>query len=218
MHAVVVAGGRPGPGRWWRDLASRADLVICADGGVEAARAHGVVPHMVVGDFDSASASALAWARRRGARLARYPQDKDRTDTEIAVAHALARGAQRLDIVGALDGRVDHGLANVGLLLHAARRRCRARLVRGRTELFVARGRASIPGRAGDLVSLLPLFGPVRGITTTGLRYRLRGGGLRPGSTRGVSNVIVRPPAAVTVREGWLLVVVTHRRLPALEP
>ncbi len=211
MHAVVVAGGRPGPGAWW-DLAARADLVICADGGVDAARSRGLVPHLVVGDFDSASAAALAWARRRGARLVRYPPDKDRTDTDLAVEHALAAGARRVDIVGALDGRVDHALANVGLLLRAARRGVRARLLRGRAEVFVARGGMPLPGRAGDLVSLLPLFGPAAGITTAGLRYRLRGGTLRPGSTRGVSNVIVRPPAAVTVRRGWLLVVVTHRR------
>ncbi|MDR7400687.1 MAG: thiamine diphosphokinase [Armatimonadota bacterium] len=213
-YAVVVAGGPDGPA-WWPSLVDRADLVICADGGVDAARARGRVPHLVIGDFDSASSGALAWARRRGARLVRYPRDKDATDTELALAHALAAGARRVDILGALDGRVDHALANVGLLLVAARRRCRARLVRERTEVFLARGATPIPGRAGDLVSLLPLFGPASGITTRGLRYGLRGGRLSAGSTRGVSNVVVRPPAGVTVRRGRLLVVVTHRRRPA---
>jgi thiamine pyrophosphokinase len=215
MVALVVAGGPAGPREWGRRLAARADLVICADGGVDAARKWGIVPHVVIGDCDSASASAVAWARRRGARVLRYPRDKDKTDTELAVEHALAAGAARVDILGALDGRVDHALANVGLLLQAERRRCRARLLRDRVEVFVARHRTPLPGRRGDLVSLLPLFGPAAGITTVGLRYPLRNGRLRPGSTRGVSNVVVRPPASVTVGQGRLLVVVTHRRRPA---
>ncbi|MBI3976336.1 MAG: hypothetical protein HY334_08105, partial [Armatimonadetes bacterium] len=52
----------------------------------------------------------------------------------------------------------------------------------------------------------------VRGIVTTGLRYPLRGGTLRRGSTRGVSNEIVRAPASVRARAGDLLVTHIPRR------
>src|SRR2546423_1409528 len=60
---------------------------------------------------------------------------------------------------------------------------------------------------AGDLVTLLPAGGCARGITTKGLQYPLHGEDLLPGTTRGVSNVIVDHPVSVVLDEGTLLVV-----------
>jgi thiamine pyrophosphokinase len=65
----------------------------------------------------------------------------------------------------------------------------------------------SLPGRAGDVVSLLPLGEGVEGVTTHGLRYPLADEPLPPGPARGLSNVRTQPDATVTVRRGLLLVV-----------
>ncbi len=186
--------------------------MICADGGVRTARTLGITPHVVIGDFDSADAALLSWARRRGARLIAHPREKDRTDTELAVEHAVEAGAEELDLLGVLGGRIDHTLANIGLLLRIAGQQKRARILQGRVELFLAGVHTSVPGRRGDLVSLIPLADSATGVTTQGLRYPLDDGVLRITTTLGVSNEITALPASVSIRRGWLLVVVTHRR------
>jgi thiamine pyrophosphokinase len=211
MRAAVVGNGWLRSTRALRDALRQAQLVICADGGVRAARTLGVTPHVVIGDFDSLDTAGLAWARRRGARLIAHPREKAKTDTELAVEYALGAGAEELDLVAVLGGRVDHTLANIGLLMHIAGQHRRARILDGRTELFLAGDQTAIPGRRGDLVSLLPLSDTAAGVTTHGLKYPLNDGALTNTSTRGVRNEIGSPPAAVSVRRGWLLVVVAHR-------
>lgn len=210
MRAAIIAGGRTAATKATRAHLSGADLLICADGGLRTARRLGLRPDVAIGDFDSSTASLLAWARRQGARIIPHPAQKDKTDTELALDYAAARGVRDVDLFGALGGRLDHQLANVGLLLAAKAKGLRMRIVDGRTAAFLAVGRTAIPGTAGDLVSLLPLSRTVSGATTHGLKYPLRGATLREGSTLGVSNEVISRAAAVTVRRGDLLIVLIH--------
>ena len=67
--------------------------------------------------------------------------------------------------------------------------------------------RHEVPGRKGDVVSLLPFGERVEGITTSGLRYPLRDEPLEAGPARGLSNVRERDDAWISVRRGRLLIV-----------
>jgi len=65
-------------------------------------------------------------------------------------------------------------------------------------------------GKPGDIVSLIPLGEEARGITTHHLEYPLRGESLAFGSTRGISNVMLKNQAKVHVSEGMLLCTIIH--------
>ena len=53
--------------------------------------------------------------------IRRAERDKDESDTELAVLAAIELGAREIVVVGALGGRrLDHALANLGLLAHPA--------------------------------------------------------------------------------------------------
>lgn len=211
MRAVVIANGRQLISPELRTAVRRADLVVCADGGVRLARRLGRPPHVVVGDLDSSSRNDLAWARRGGADIVRHPREKDKTDTELALDYALAAGADEVDFLAVLGGRPDHALANIALLIHARGRGRRARILDGRSEAFLAETTSPIAGAVGDVVSLIPLTDSVHGVTTTGMKYPLRDATLRVDTTLGISNEITSLPSAVQVAGGLLLVVVTHR-------
>jgi thiamine pyrophosphokinase len=71
----------------------------------------------------------------------------------------------------------------------------------------------SLPGRIGDLVSLIP-FGDVGGVATTGLRYPLDDEPLPFGRARGLSNVRSEGLATVRIRAGRLLVVEAPATFP----
>lgn len=214
MIALVVTQGPARRSRALRRLAAQADLILAADGGARLMRAAGLLPYLIIGDFDSLDAATSRWAARRRIPRRRFPVAKDATDAELALREALRRGAREVWIFGAMTGRMDQAVANLLLLVSARSRRVRACLTDGRAYAWLASGTARIEGRPGDLVSLLPLTPHVRGIVTTGLRYPLRGGMLRRGSTRGISNEITNSPASVRVDAGDLLVIHTPRRPP----
>jgi thiamine pyrophosphokinase len=207
MHAIIVANAPTFDAAPFADALAAADLVIAADGGGNALHAAGVVPHVVVGDLDSLDPMAESAFRAAGAEVRRFPVEKDETDLELALLLAVERGADQIDILGALGGRWDQGLANVAMLALPDLVGLRVRLLDVDQEAFLVRGAADIPGAAGDTVSLLPLGGAAHGITTRGLYYPLDDASLRFERSRGVSNVITQPPAHVFVGEGLLLVV-----------
>jgi thiamine pyrophosphokinase len=110
-------------------------------------------------------------------------------------------------ILGASGGRIDHWLANVMLLA----KRPGVRIVDETSEIWVAEGQASLVGRAGDVVSLIPLDERVEGVVTQGLEFPLKDETLERGSTRGLSNVMLGERAEVTWEKGLLLVAQARR-------
>ena len=95
---------------------------------------------------------------------------------------AIEAGADAVTILGALGGaRIDHALANVGLLAHPALAGRPAWLYdeqASRISLLVAPDEVGapapldLPGRVGDLVSLLPLGESAPVVTTTACATR----------------------------------------------
>ena len=171
MKAVVVAAGEPHTSDV-RHLTD-ADLVVAADGGANWLAARDVVPSMLVGDMDSVDPTVAEQFRSAGTRLERSPTDKDETDTELAVAAALDAGADDLVVLAALGGlRLDHELANVLLLADRGLRPAQVRLVAGDAQVRAVHAgeRLTLAARVGDVVSLLPIGGPVAGVVTDGLR------------------------------------------------
>jgi thiamine pyrophosphokinase len=207
MRTIIVANSPTFDAAPFLGLLAGADLLVAADGGGNALHAAGLSPHVVVGDLDSLSAGAEALFRAAGAEVIRHPAEKDETDLELALLLAVERGADKIDILGALGGRWDQGLANVAMLALPELASLRVRLLDVGQEAYLVRDEAEIPGAIGDTVSLLPIGGAARGITTRGLYYPLRDAALAFERSRGVSNLITEPPAHVSLAEGLLLVV-----------
>jgi thiamine pyrophosphokinase len=206
VDAVVVSGGGPPPADAVSSVPPGA-LVVAADSGLDHARELGLHVDVVVGDLDSASAAGLEAASASGTAVERHPEAKDATDLELALDVAVARGARRILVLGPDGGRFDHVLAGAALL--AAPRYAavdlQARL--GAARLVVVRSSATLAGRPGELVTLLPMHGAVAGVLTEGLLYPLRHEDLLPGSTRGVSNEMLGAEARVSVRAGVLVAI-----------
>ncbi len=207
MYAVIVANAPDLDLAAYLELIAQADLLIAADGGALPLLRAGTPPHVLVGDLDSLDAAALRELAGLGVEIQRFPRAKDETDFELALLLAAERGADQIDVLGALGGRWDHTLANVALLALPVLAGRQTRLLDERQALFLVRGVTSLHGRRGDTVSLIPLGGAAGGVTTEGLLYPLSDATLRFEQARGISNVLLAPPARVEVREGVLLVV-----------
>jgi thiamine pyrophosphokinase len=219
MRVVVVANGDVRPGALVERLQAGQvrPLVICADGGAEHARRAGVRPDLVIGDGDSLLPEQARALRRDGIDVRLVAAEKDESDTQLCLLEAVARGADAVVVLGALGGeRVDHSLANVGLLALPDLAGMDVSIEHGPTTIRLigapdVAGQAVIDGSPGDLVSLLPVGDGVSGVTTTDLRYPLRDEPLPAGPARGLSNEMLGHRARVDVRAGRLLVIHTTR-------
>jgi thiamine pyrophosphokinase len=214
LRALIVADGdaptRPDLDAVWPGWAAELGLVVAADGGALVAEGLGLTIDLVVGDCDSLGEADLERLAAANVEVRRAPMDKDESDTELAILAAIERAADELTIVGALRGsRIDHALANVGLLALPALggRPCALLDSTARIRLLTGPGTLELSGRAGDVVSLLPFGDGVAGVTTDGLAYPLRDEPLPAGPARGLSNVRLAETARVSVRAGRLLVV-----------
>lgn len=211
MKAIVVAGGDAAP----EDAAqlAGAQVVIAADSGAAWLDLVGRQPNLVIGDMDSIPPDLLQRLEAGGVAIESHPSDKEASDAELAVASAVAMGADEIVILGAFGGaRLDHELANV-LLVTEGWNGAELRLVRGATTARAIRGgrQLELEGAAGDLVTLLPLAGDATGVRTRGLRFLLDRETLHLGRSRGLSNLIQQAPAAVSLENGILLVIETRK-------
>jgi len=217
---VVLAGGAPSqspaeqllPRAVVDAVASGDAVVVAADSGLDLALRLGIRPTLVVGDFDSVTPRALDDAITDGIAVERSPADKDETDLDLALTASLARGVDRLVVLGGAGGRLDHLLGNLGALARVgASVPTEAWLG---TELVVVVGGAHTPVwsaslPAGAVVSVLPVGGDAV-VSERGVRWPLDHHRLPLGSTQGISNEAAGDgvPVEIGVHEGLALVVV----------
>lgn len=222
---VVAGGGRRGtPGGplaavfldgvyeetgYYLGWAAVADLVVGADGGAGFLAAAGVTPHLVVGDFDSLPAGRVGELEAAGVELVRHPVRKDRTDGELAVDEALARGAGEVVLAGAL-GALDHTLGHLAILRRLEAAGVPARLVAPQLtgRVLAAAACVSLDAPAGTRVSLAPL-GADAVVSLAGLSYPLDHGTLPADACLGLGNSITGG-ATVTLHEGAVVLLVEH--------
>lgn len=210
MKVLIIANGEIKDIQKVKAMLPQVDYVICADGGVRHARELGVVPDLMVGDFDSLPDEVLQEYSMAGIPIKRYPMDKDKTDMQIAVDTAIEIGASQVFLVGTFGSRWDHSYANMLMLYRLARRGIKAQILDSHNVVMVSSGKVEIEGEIGQTLSLLPLSGDVRILRTDGLKYPIVDGILPLDFPYGVSNVLVKPRAEVHVGSGWVMVVIAR--------
>lgn len=129
-----------------RNGAGAFDAVIAVDGGFASLAAVGCAPDLAIGDFDS-----LGYVPE-GVEVLAFPPEKDASDMELALGEAVARGADAVEVYGALGGRLDHTLANLQLLASFAERGLTVTAVGERERIAFLVG----PGELPDIALVAP--------------------------------------------------------------
>lgn len=183
------------------------DFVICADGGIVHAQNLGIVPDLIVGDFDSGNHETLSYYKALNIPIETFNPVKDETDTEIAIKKAVEKGATAITIYGGVGSRLDHTLGNVHLVYSLNELGIQGRLMNPHNTVYVVNDSIVLSGQVGDLVSLIPFAGDAKGIKTKHLGYPLEGENLRVGTSRGISNYMTKQQAEISLEEGALIVI-----------
>ena len=196
---------------------SEGDYCIACDAGFKYAQEMGILPDLIVGDFDSASGedpivmrSIEEIEQHDPDRIVRLSVVKDDTDTMKAVKIGLSKGYRKFYLYGATGGkRLDHTMANIQTLLFIKHNGGKGYIMDSDKVLLVAENeevRFNV-GNTG-FISVFSLSEVSKGVSLKGLMYTLDNGELRNDFPLGVSNeFIIDEEASISVEQGTLLIV-----------
>ena len=211
-----------------RYVPKAGDFIIAADAGLTHLEKAGIVPDIVVGDFDSLGVVPNHLA------VMQSPAEKDDTDMVLAVNEALSRGYEFLIIDGGLGGRQDHTMANYQVLVSIASRGARAVLlgkdmcvtaVKNGVIRFLPMQQEKKSARAdvartdvshtdlanaemaeSNFISVFCMGSKAEGVNISGLKYTAENVTLTYDYPIGVSNEFTCQAAQISVESGTLLV------------
>ena len=207
--------------------------LIAADRGLEFFLDYLILPDVVIGDFDSLSEDGknflemqnedipyggmLEWKLQKGegkvVEVVRLRPEKDDSDTQSAMNYAIQNGAKEIVILGVTGNRVDHLMANFGLLILAQKQDTEVALA-DRYNYMKLIPSGTILKKAeqfGKYVSFFPLGGDVTGLILEGFKYPLDKYHLTTAdSGLTVSNEISEEYAKVTYESGTLLMIMAR--------
>lgn len=186
------------------------DLIIAVDGGLEALKPLGLIPHAIVGDFDTVCQETfLEYHNLPNITWNVHHPEKDETDTELAVQTALSMGADSIAILGGTGGRMDHLLGNLHLLDTCLAKGVFAYLIDAQNKVYLLKEGKIFKKQElfGTYISFIPLTEIVKGITLTGFKYPLEQKDIAIGKDAGlcISNELVMDWGQITFTSGILI-------------
>lgn len=176
-------------------------LIIACDAGYNYLKKRGIVPNIILGDFDS-----LGYVPE-GALV--YPCDKDYTDGELALIKCHELSVSDVDFICAGGKRDDQFFANIGLLGAAKSMGIRARTVTNAGVIYFLNDRATFDCPCGAVVSVYALENSVIK-SSSGLKYVYDNTELKVGSSLGISNVALSDKFSLELSYGAVLVFINN--------
>jgi thiamine pyrophosphokinase len=199
MKSAIIANGQIDDLKNLLPSILRHQRIVAVDAGLIYCKQADLLPDLIVGDFDSCPKDLLD--RYEGIAKKGLLRDKDQTDLEVAIEEEWKRGADTITLFGAWGKRIDHSLTNALIL---GRHPYKLRLETETEIAFAISGKVELTCSVGQTISFIPLYGPAKGITTSGFKWELQNGVLDQHFI-GISNVTLKPQVTIEIQNGQLL-------------
>ena len=196
---------------WQAELRKKTDFIICADCGYRHVKKLGLVPNIIVGDFDS-----YCEELPEDVEIISSIPEKDDTDTLMAVKRAIELGYKDIELYGALGGsRFEHTIANIQTMIYALQQGCDLKIY-GESILMVQTaddGEVVYKSRGKSLyMSVFALSESVSIDYLRGVKYPLEDYLMVQSFPIGVSNEITDEAALLRIKQGLVLIILTDKK------
>ena len=184
-------------------LPEDGDYIIAADAGYSSLISRGIMPDLVIGDFDSLGEAP------DHPNVIQSPIEKDDTDMMLAVKQGLENGCNLFTINGGLGGRLDQSLANIQILAFLAENDAFGTLIGNDICIIAIKGGEvdlSVDTTKGKRISIFSHGGKAEGVTLKGLRYPLENATVTDIYPIGVSNEFADEDVVISVESGALII------------
>ena len=186
------------------------DYVIACDHGYDYALKLGIVPNLILGDFDSCDFDK---ENVTDIPIETFPACKDDTDTMLAIKNALSLGYRNIVIVCALGSRFDHSLANIQSMAYVAEHGGTCELFgKGEHLMTLCNGSVKLPYKESCSLSLFSLTDRCEGVSISGSAYDCENVTLTNTFPLGVSNKWNEAVVTVSVKSGILLTIESYMK------
>lgn len=198
----------------------KPDCIIGVDKGLEFCYRNHVIPDWILGDFDSISKEVIDWYRKQQEiPIRQYKPEKDDTDTRLGMELALKLGSDKIFLLGATGGRLDHYMGNLQSLLITARKEKEGWILDEQNAITVRKaGKICIhkEEQFGKYVSFFSMGDEVTGLSLTGFQYPLDGYTLKNSDGIAVSNQLLDDCGIIEFETGYLMMVLSKDRTKCL--
>jgi thiamine pyrophosphokinase len=202
---AVVAGGNLTEG--FLSEIKKSTFIIGVDKGAYWLISHTIIPNVAIGDFDSVSKQEFEKIEKKSKKVTKYPTEKNWTDLELAMNHAVALHPKNITIYGAYGTRIDHSFAAIGLLEKLAQRKIYASIIDMNNSVSIVDTTHVLKkSDTYTYVSLLPLTTEIV-VSMQGFKYNVTKKKIRKGETIGISNEIDKDKGIITIHAGTALLV-----------
>jgi thiamine pyrophosphokinase len=185
------------------------DFIVCADAGYIPAQRENIVPHALVGDFDSLGKVPDDLPPK--CRVLKVEREKNETDTFLCLQCGLDAGCSSFVVAGGIGGRLDHTVANLQLLFYAVRRGFSMWMMDKYNRVTAMEpGEMHIPRQEGFKLSVLAYAGRCEGVTLENVKYPLFDAVLTDDFPLGISNEFIGPEAVIRLKTGCLIVLLSR--------
>ena len=179
------------------------DHIIAVDGGLRSLEEVGVKPDVALGDFDS-----LGYVPT-GMRTVRFSKDKDKSDMELALKRAKSQRFDNVVVFGALGGRLDHTLANMGVFSKYSELGLKVTVIDDDTAVFFLTGPDifEAPALESGVVSVFAMSDVTEGVFERGMKWDLDDVVLTNRESIGLSNELIGEAVMIGVEKGTICVI-----------
>lgn len=204
-RVIIVSGGQKPSPHLFNEIYRDGDYLIGADQGAEFFRQENIIPHILVGDFDSIDEATLAFFKGQ-TEIETYQVEKDFTDTEAAFLKAMAIKPEEIFLLGCTGSRLDHLFGNFSLLQRGEESGVRCYLMDDHNKIHIMMSSGTLRKSFGDYVSFQGFGAPVEGFSLEGVKYPLQGYTLKLGDSRTVSNEFMGEEIKISFKTGMVMV------------
>lgn len=210
MKALIVLSGNITNLNILRQLGRECDFILSADGGTNYCIKASVMPNAVIGDLDSISREVLDIVYEKNIPVEKFPVKKDRTDSELAIDYLIQKEFKDITLIGAIGSRMDHTLANLLLLNKLHGKGIKGKIVAENNIIYLVDNELIVNKEEDFYLSVIPITNSGTLISLKGFEYELDNIRIGFGSTRGISNKIVKDKGIIKVHEGKCLISISR--------
>lgn len=207
MKIVILSGGKLPSLRLLEKELEDSDYLICVDSGANGLFKYNIKPDYIMGDFDSIKQDVLKYYNNKvHCNIETFATEKDFTDTQAALKKAIKLDADEIVLLGCTGSRLDHVLANLGLMKMCLAYNIKASMKDDNNTIIALNKSTKILGTSGETFSVQNFGSSLINLTIKGAKYELENYSLDVGDPLTVSNEFLTNEVELIFDTGNLLV------------
>jgi len=207
--ALIILNGKEFNKKEFLNSLSKDKLIVAVDGGIRHLEGLDIPPVIHIGDMDSSCPDTSVPVKD----TLIYPEDKDRSDFELALDYALEHDIRTITVFAATGGRSDHFLSNYESAVRFAEKGLKITFTGKSENIYFINKSEEFSFPVYSTVSVFSCTEITENVILKGFLYKTSGVDLYRNTPLGLSNKAVSEKQSVNFRKGILAVFLNRNKV-----